>query len=96
MKDFPRWVLVMAFANIIPVLLSVFFLFGGISPLGSSENSFLNFLLYLASNLLWLLPPLTFFLGLDVYRKGWEILGVAILAVGNLLTLIDILILILR
>ncbi|MBR1387268.1 MAG: hypothetical protein IJ553_02530 [Alloprevotella sp.] len=96
MKDFPRWVLALAFFNLIPVLLSVFFLFGGIAPFGTSSHALVRLLLYVCANLLWLVPALTFFFGLDIYRRGWEKWGVLILALGNVLTVIDLLILILH
>ncbi|MBR1889957.1 MAG: hypothetical protein IJ816_04950 [Alloprevotella sp.] len=96
MKEFPKWVLTQAFFNIIPVFLSVFFLFGGLHPFGTSTNIVLSFLLYVLTNLLWLFPALTFFFGLDIYRRGWYWQGIAILALGNVLTICDILLIILR
>ena len=91
MKDYPKWLLAFAFLNIIPVFLSVFFLFGGLFKAPSSWGTFIGLLIYLLVNLLWILPILAFFIGLNDYRRGFQKRGTAILVLGNLLTLLDIL-----
>ena len=91
MKDYPKWLLALAFLNIIPVFLSVFFLFGGLFKAPSSWGTFIGLLIYLLVNLLWILPILAFFIGLNDYRRGFQKRGTAILVLGNLLTLLDIL-----
>lgn len=91
MKDYPKWLLALAFLNIIPVFLSVFFLFGGLFKAPSSWGAFIGLLIYLLVNLLWVLPIVAFFIGLNDYRRGLKKRGTAILVLGNLLTLLDIL-----
>ena len=91
MKDYPKWLLALAFLNIIPVFLRVFFLFGGLFKAPSSWGTFIGLLIYLLVNLLWILPILAFFIGLNDYRRGFQKRGTAILVLGNLLTLLDIL-----
>ncbi len=70
MKDYPKWLLVLAFVNIIPVFLSVFFLFGGLFKAPSSRGTFVGLLVYLLVNLLWILPIVAFFVGLNDYWKS--------------------------
>ena len=77
MSDFPKWLLVLAGISLLPVLFSPFYLFGA-SPFGTSDNGFVRFLLYLATQLLWLFPLLLFFYSLDVYRRGWERFGIGV------------------
>ncbi|MBR1645125.1 MAG: hypothetical protein IJ684_07135 [Bacteroidales bacterium] len=89
MKEFPRHILLMAFLCLIPALLSVFFLFA-LQPFGTSQNGLVRFLLYLLTQLLWLLPTCAFFAGLDRYRRGFPRAAYAILAAGLLLTAVDI------
>ena len=91
MKDYPKWLLDLAFLNIIPVFLSVFFLVGGLFNAPSSWGAFIGLLIYLLVNLLWILPIVAFFIGLNDYRRGFQKRGTAILVLGNLLTLLDIL-----
>lgn len=91
MKDYPKWLLTLAFLNIIPIFLSVFFLFGGLFKAPSGRGTFIGLLVYLLVNLLWILPIVAFFIGLNDYRRGFQKRGTAILVLGNLLTLLDIL-----
>lgn len=91
MKDYPKWLLALAFLNIIPVFLSVFFLFGGLFKAPGSWGAFIGLLIYLLVNLLWILPIIAFFIGLNDYRRGFQKRSTAILVLGNLLTLLDIL-----
>ena len=91
MKDYPKWLLALAFLNIIPIFLSVFFLFRGLFKAPSSWGAFIGLLIYLLVNLLWILPIVAFFIGLNDYRRGFQKRGTAILVLGNLLTLLDIL-----
>lgn len=93
MNDFPRPMLIMAFLCLIPALLSVFFLFA-LHPFGQSSNALLNILLYLATQLLWLLPIAAFFAGLNRERRGYRRIAYGILSAGLLLTIIDLLIVI--
>jgi hypothetical protein len=87
-SDFPKWLLALAGISLLPVLLSPFYLFGA-SPFGTSDSTFLRFLLYICTQLLWLLPLLLFFFSLDLYRRGFERAGIslavcsALIAVGG-------------
>lgn len=89
MKDFPRHILLMAFLCLVPALLSVFFLFA-LQPFGTSANAFVRFLLYVLTQLLWLLPTAAFFAGLDRFRRGFRRSAYAILGAGLLLTAVDV------
>lgn len=88
MSDFPKWLLALAGISLLPVLLSPFYLFGA-SPFGTSDSSFVRFLLYVITRLLWLLPLLLFFFSLDLYRRGYERAGIfftsfsALIAIGG-------------
>lgn len=95
MKDFPHHVLLMAFPCIIPAVLSVFFLFA-VHPFGTPEYAFLRFLLYITTQLLWIFPIACFFAGLDRYRRGFRRTAYAILTLGLLFTISDILLLVLK
>ena len=90
MREFPRPMLVMAFLCLVPALLSVFFLFA-LHPFGQSDNVLLNFLQYLATQLLWLLPIAAFFAGLNRERRGYRRIAYAILSAGLVLAVIDVL-----
>lgn len=90
MSDFPKWLLALAGTNLIPILLCPFFLFGGLQPFGQSEVWILNFLLYILGNLLWVVPLLLFFAGLELYRRCFEVPGIIVNAIGALLTIVDI------
>ncbi len=67
------------------------FLFGGLFKAPSSWGAFIGLLIYLLINLLWILPIVAFFIGLNDYRRGYQKRGIAILVCGNILTLLDIL-----
>lgn len=95
MNEFPKRLLALAFFNLIPALLSVFFLFGG-ATIGHSSNRFFAFLLYLMSNLLWVFPVSTFFAGLNEFRRGYETRSLVLLIAGALFTVGDMLFLILQ
>ena len=95
MNEFPKHLLALAFFNLIPALLSVFFLFVG-ATIGYSQNVLLAFLLYFLSNMLWIIPVSTFFFGLNEFRRGYEKRSLALLIAGSLFTIGDILFLILR
>ena len=46
----------------------------------------MRFLFYVATQLLWLLPLILFFVSLDLYRRGYERLGIAAALLGAALT----------
>lgn len=73
--------LALAGVNLLPVVLSMFYLFGA-TPFGTSDSSAIRFLLYILTQLLWLAPLLLFFFSLDLYRRGYERLGVVLAAIG--------------
>lgn len=75
----------MAFAELIPALLCPLYLFGGAAPWGTSDSAFVRFLLYLLTQVLWLLPVFAFFFGLDIYRRGWKRYGIAIVLTGDII-----------
>lgn len=77
MSDFPKWLLLLAGVSVLPTLVCPLYLFG-VHPFGSSESHIARFLLYILTQLLWLIPLLLFFVSLDQYRRGWERRGIAI------------------
>lgn len=89
MQGFPKSLLALAFFNLIAVLLSVFFLFGGMHIFGVSENGCVNVLLYVADQLLWLLPVTAFFASLKLYDYDKKALSYICATAGCLLTLFD-------
>lgn len=86
MNEFPKWLLALAGISLLPVLGSPFYLFG-VEPFGTSENGFVRFLLYLATQLLWVIPLALFFVSLDRYRRGYERAAVVIASLSALLAL---------
>lgn len=90
MKDFPRWMLALAFTCLVPILICPLYLFGGLHLFGTTNYTLVNFLLYLLQNLLWVVPIGAFFLSLDLYRRGFERMGVAIAILGIVLAALSI------
>ncbi len=88
-SDFPKWMLALAFVNLASLLTSIFFLFGA-EPFGTSESTLVRFLLYIATQLLWLVPIALFFLSLNTYRRGYERMGAAIAVAGDAVTILSI------
>lgn len=93
MNQFPRWMLALAGVCLVPVLLAPFYMFGGLTPFGTSEVGFVRFLLYLLTNAIWLVPSLLFFVSLDLYRRGYERRGVCVAVAGVALTALSVAIL---
>jgi len=89
MNDFPKWMLALAGTNLIPILLCPFFLFG-LQPFGTSDSGVVRFLLYLLTNLLWIVPILLFFASLTLYRRCFELPAIVVAAIGLLFTVADI------
>ena len=85
MSEFPKKILALAALSLIPLLLAPLFLFGA-QPFGTAESKVGAFFLYLATQLLWVLPIAAFFFGLDFYRRGLERIGVAVLLCGAAIT----------
>ncbi|MDO4930769.1 MAG: hypothetical protein Q4E59_06520 [Bacteroidales bacterium] len=88
MREFPKWLLALAFLSLTSVLSSPFYMFGGVAVFGHSEYAVVNFLLFLLQNLLWVLPVLLFFGSLELYRIGLKRAGVAVVSLGLLLTIL--------
>ena len=78
--------LALAGVNLLPVVLSMFYLFGA-TPFGTSESPFIRFLLYVLTQMLWLVPLLLFFFSLDLYRRGYERIGITLASIGCLITI---------
>ena len=93
MSDFPKWMLALAGTNLIPLLLCPLFMFGGLHLFGESEYAVLNFLFYVLTNLLWLIPVILFFVSLHLYRRCFEVPGIVVAVFGMLLTIADIVLL---
>lgn len=86
MSEFPKWLLVMAGLCLVPLLLSIFYLSGAFLPFGTSANGFVSFLLYMAKQLMWLVPTGLFFLSLDRYRRGYTRAAALCAAVGDIVS----------
>lgn len=65
MNQYPKWLLALNFPNILLAFVSMTLLmFGGVHPFGHVDSTFWSFMIYLLSQLLWVLPILTFFISL--------------------------------
>ncbi|MCQ2266481.1 MAG: hypothetical protein MJZ40_02080 [Bacteroidaceae bacterium] len=74
MKEFPLPLLILAFLCLAPVLWGMsFYLFGAVQPFGTSQVALVRPLLYLAAQLLWVVPVAMFFVSLNEYRRGYNI-----------------------
>lgn len=89
MSVYPKWLLVLAFINVLPLFLSIFFLFGKVVPYTPESNQFLRFLLYFLMQALWLVPIGCFFGGLSAYYNKGKVWGLGILFFGHIFTVID-------
>lgn len=88
MKNFPKWLLALAGTGLLPVLVCPLFLFA-LHPFGTSDSGFLNFLLYLLTQLLWIVPALLFFASLELYDRCFVIPSVFVAVLGLLITVAD-------
>lgn len=93
MSDFPKWLLALAGTNLVPILISPLFMFGGLRPFGTTEYAVINFLLYLLVQLLWIAPIGLFFLSLHLWRECFELPAIVLAVIGMLITLSDIILL---
>lgn len=89
MSNYPKWLLALVAVNVLPLLLCIFFLFGGMLALRAACAPWLRAVAYVGVQLLWLLPVASIFVGLDLHIRGWERAGVAVIVAGNVLTLFD-------
>ncbi len=85
MKDFPKWMLALAGINLLPVLLSPLYLFGGL-PLCQGTSGLSYLLFYVLTQLAWVAPLALFFASLDFYRRGFEAVGIALALAGCLIS----------
>ena len=82
MSLYPKWLLALASINLLSLLLSVFYLFGGVQPFGTSYNGMVRFLLYVVAQLLWLLPVGCFFGSLRAHDHGHPVLAALVALAG--------------
>ncbi len=94
MSLYPKWLLALSGTNLLSLLLSVLFLFGGVQPFGAAENEAERLLYYIGTQLFWLLPIASFFGALRVHDNEhpvWAALiaigGIVVMMVGVLLLL---------
>ena len=87
MSLYPKWLLALAGLNLLSLLLSVFYLFGGVQPFGTSDNAVVRFLLYVAAQLLWLAPIGCFFGALRAHDYQHPVLA-ALIALGGICLLV--------
>lgn len=91
MDQYPRWLLALAALTVIPaVLMSVFFIFGHVSPFGHAEWVGADFAIYLLSQLLWLAPVGLTFGAIWLWGKCQERWATAVLVLGLMLTAADV------
>lgn len=82
MSLYPKWLLVLAGTNLLSLLLSVFYLFGGVAPLAESEHAALRVLGYVAVQALWIIPVVCFFGALRAHDHGHPWLAAFIALAG--------------
>lgn len=83
MSQYPKWFLAISFPNVIvAMMLMIFFLFGGIHPFGDVDALFWSFILYLFTQLLWIVPVVLFFLSIFAWGGARERLAVGCCVAG--------------
>lgn len=83
MDQYPKWFLALNFPNVLIALgTMVFFLFGGIHPFGSYDSMFWNFIVYILTQLLWVMPCVLFFFSLMSWGMIREKLAIGV-AIGG-------------
>lgn len=88
MKGFPKWLVALAGTGLLPVLVCPLFLFG-LQPFGTSDSGFVRFLLYVLTQLLWIVPAGLFFLSLELYDRYLVIPAVVLAVLAFLITIAD-------
>ena len=79
MSQYPKWFLAINFPNIIIAMITMtFFMFGGVHPFGDVDNWFWSFIIYLLTQLFWIIPIASFFI--SVISWGWMREKIAIFA----------------
>lgn len=87
MNLYPKWLLALAGSNLLAVPLSVFHLFGRTHVFGHSENGMLNFLSYLGTQCIWIVPILLFFAALRAHDNQHPVWA-AIISIAGLSMLV--------
>lgn len=81
MDQYPKWFLALNFPNVLIALVTmIFFMFGGVHPFGDVDNMFWSFIIYIFTQLFWLLPLALFFI--SVLSWGWAREKVALWVAG--------------
>lgn len=92
MDQYPKWLLALNFPNIILAFVTMTFLmFGGVHPFGNIDSMFWSFFVYLLTQLLWILPILSFFFSLFCWGFTRERLAVGTALVGWGINIISLL-----
>lgn len=89
MEQYPRWLLALCFPSLLPLLFSVFFMFGGLTPFGESDWLIIRFALYLLMQLMWVLPVGSFFLSLWLWGRCQERWSICVAVLGLAMTVFD-------
>lgn len=91
MNQYPKWLLALNFPNILLAFVTMTFLmFGGVHPFGNVDSWYWSFIIYLITQLMWILPIGTFFFSLFCWGYTREKLSVGTAILGwavNLATL---------
>mgnify|MGYP003293910616 CR=1 FL=1 len=74
MSELPIPLRILSGLCLVPALWGItIYLFGGVLPFGTSQNAMARFGLYLAAQLLWLIPVAMFFVSINEYRRGYNL-----------------------
>lgn len=82
MSLYPKWLLVLAGTNLLSLLLSVFYLFGGVAPWADSASGAVRVVGYVGVQLLWIIPVVCFFGALRAHDHGHPWLAAFIALAG--------------
>ena len=82
---FPKRLLIPAFVSLVSVLAAPLYLFGNVQLIAPSTSGFVNVLIYIVQNLLWLAPVVLFFFSLELHRHEHERLALALALVNVLI-----------
>ena len=82
---FPKRLLIPAFGSLVSVLAAPLYLFGNVQLITPSTSGFVNVLIYIVQNLLWLAPVVLFFFSLELHRHEHERLALSLALVNVLL-----------
>ena len=82
---FPKRLLIPAFVSLVSVLAAPLYLFGNVQLISPSTSGFVNVLIYIVQNLLWLAPVVLFFFSLELHRHEHERLALSLALVNVLI-----------